>query len=134
MNIGSLLGSLAGSGVSEVAKGVGDAIDKIFTSDDERLSHQEILERLRQRPDELQVELNKIDAQSKNIFQSGWRPFIGWLCGLGVGYCYFIGPLLHQIFGLQAADVSAGQLLTLLLALLGMSSTRTYEKMKHINK
>ena len=32
-----------------------------------------------------QLEVNKIEAASSNIFVSGWRPFIGWICGVGLG-------------------------------------------------
>ena len=27
-----------------------------------------------------QIEINKIEAASSNLFKSGWRPFIGWVC------------------------------------------------------
>ncbi len=29
-----------------------------------------------------QLEINKAEAQSRNIFIAGWRPFIGWGCGI----------------------------------------------------
>jgi len=138
MGIGKILGEFTGSGVSEVVKGVGQAIDGIFTSDDERLSHAEVMERLKQRPDEAQIELNKIDANSKNFFQAGWRPFIGWICGMGCTYAFvlapIVGPLVSKVFNIEVPQPSTSELMTLLISMLGMTSTRTYEKMKGINK
>ena len=31
-----------------------------------------------------QVEVNKAEAQSGSIFKGGWRPFVGWCCGIAV--------------------------------------------------
>lgn len=134
MGIGKIIGQITGAGVSEAAKGVGEVIDGIFTSDDERLSHAEIMERIRQRPDEAQIEINKLDAQSSNIFQAGWRPFIGWVCGIGCAYAFVVAPILNQVFKLPVAELSTAELMTLLISMLGMTSTRTYEKIKGINK
>lgn len=138
MGIANIIGAITGSGVSEAAKGVGDVIDKVFTSDDERLSRAETLERIKQHSDEMQVEINKIDAQSKNIFQAGWRPFIGWCCGFGVAYSFIIwpifSPILNRIFGFDLYELDNAGLMVLLSSLLGMTYNRTYEKMKGIAK
>lgn len=132
MGIAKILGKLTGSSVSEAATGIGDAIDKVFTSDDERLSHAEIMERIKQIPALAQVEVNKIDAKSKNIFQSGWRPFIGWVCGIGCAYAFVLAPIFSKAFDLPMPNTP--ELMTLLISMLGMTSNRTYEKMKGINK
>ena len=34
-----------------------------------------------------QIEVNKVEAGSSSLFTSGWRPFIGWICGLALAYC-----------------------------------------------
>ena len=31
-----------------------------------------------------QIEVNKVEAASTNIFVAGWRPAIGWICGAGL--------------------------------------------------
>jgi hypothetical protein len=31
-----------------------------------------------------QIEINKAEAQHKSIFVAGWRPFIGWTCGIAL--------------------------------------------------
>lgn len=80
-----------------------------------------------------QIEVNKLEAQNSNLFVSGWRPFIGWICGIGLIYQYVIRPLLPWIvnaFGghvqeMPGLDSSLSELVT---AMLGLGLLRTYEK------
>ena len=85
-----------------------------------------------------QIELNKIEATG-NWFQSSWRPSVGWICSISMGYHFILQPLL--VFILRAAgndvelpDFDFSQLSTILMALLGMSGLRTYEKTKNVAK
>ncbi len=39
---------------------------------------------------ELQAEINKIEAQHRTIFVAGWRPFIGWVCGVALAYNFIL--------------------------------------------
>src|ERR1700745_1905215 len=32
-----------------------------------------------------QTDINKVEAASTSLFVAGWRPFVGWVCGAGVG-------------------------------------------------
>ena len=41
-----------------------------------------------------QVSLNKAEAESGSIFKGGWRPFIGWVCGIAFAYHFVLQPLL----------------------------------------
>jgi len=82
-----------------------------------------------------QIEVNKIEAQHPSIFVSGWRPFVGWICGLGVFY-HFIGFSLLQwtvaVFKLDITPppIDTEGLLSLIFALLGVGGLRTLEKIK----
>ena len=40
-----------------------------------------------------QIEVNKTEAQSRNIFVAGWRPFVGWTCGIALAW-HFVACLL----------------------------------------
>lgn len=84
--VGKLAGRLTGGLVGEV----GETLDKLFTSDDERLSRQEAIERLRQQPHLAQIDLNKIEAQHRHWFVAGWRPFFGWVGGIALAW-QFVG-------------------------------------------
>ena len=33
-----------------------------------------------------QLEVNKTEAAHKSLFVAGWRPAIGWICGLALMY------------------------------------------------
>jgi hypothetical protein len=80
-----------------------------------------------------QMDINKLEAQNPSIFVSGWRPFVGWVCGgacawnwLGLPICNFIAAAFHHELKISPADLS--QMLPLLMGLLGMGALRTYEK------
>ena len=48
-----------------------------------------------------QLEINKAEASHRSIFVAGWRPFIGWTCGVALAYTYVLQPIL--VFGLAQA-------------------------------
>jgi hypothetical protein len=70
-----------GQAIASPISAFGDLLDKLFTSDDERLDKQAVLARIAQMPDQLQVMLTMTEAQHRSVFVAGWRPFIGWCCG-----------------------------------------------------
>lgn len=81
-----------------------------------------------------QIEVNKAEATNTNLFVAGWRPFIGWVCGLALAYQYIGRPLL-VIVG-NAIDVAIpvlpldGTLWELMFGMLGIGGLRTFEKLK----
>ena len=82
-----------------------------------------------------QLEVNKVEAGSTNIFVSGWRPFVGWTCGIALCYHFVLQPFLVFLlysFGYQI-DLPAFQmetLTTILFGLLGLGGMRSLEKVK----
>ena len=80
-----------------------------------------------------QMEINKVEAANPSLFVSGWRPFIGWVCGLGLLYQFLLYPaLVGYLTKLQALDI--GTLLTLLTGMLGLGALRTQEKLGGVAK
>ena len=79
-----------------------------------------------------QIETNKEEAKNPNIFVSGWRPYIGWICGTGLGYQFLIYPILIAFIP-KIVQLDMGTLLTLLLGMLGLGGLRTVEKIKGVN-
>lgn len=89
-----------------------------------------------------QAQINVAEAQNANLFVSGWRPFIGWICGSGLGYQFLARPILQMAVDafttyeqapriiMESLDV--GTLLTLLLGMLGLGTMRTFEKFKGV--
>lgn len=87
-----------------------------------------------------QVEVNKAEAGHRSIFVAGWRPFIGWTCGVALAYHFVIAPLI--IFGAGWAGTpipdlptfDMDSLMTVLLGMLGLGGMRTFEKAKGLAK
>jgi len=84
-----------------------------------------------------QIEVNKAEAKSPNIFVAGWRPFIGWVGGVALAYTYIVAPTAVWIAELNGAKavlptIDTGVLFNLILAMLGFGGLRTYEKLKGI--
>ena len=113
---------------------VGKALDSIFTSDDERLTHEEAIIRLKNAPHEVMGKLSIIEAGHRSIFVAGWRPMVGWICALGIGFAFIGNPLLERFAGGEPVDVPLDMILELVLAMLGMGALRTVEKVKGITK
>ena len=88
---------LGGDTIASPITAIGNVFDKLFTSDEERLKAQAVLDKLAQYPAELQVELNKVEAQHRSIFVAGWRPAIGWICCLGLGYAWILQPIIIEL-------------------------------------
>lgn len=84
----------------------------------------------------LQVGVNTAEAQSGSNFRGGWRPFIGWVCGLGLAYAVLLQPLITGVVqatvpsmqGFVMPDVQTDALMALLFGMLGLGGYRTYEK------
>ncbi len=79
---------------------------------------------------ELQGEINKIEAQHRTIFVAGWRPFIGWVCGVALAYNFVLRDLLIWFIGPEQVPpaLQMEHLMTVLIGMLGLGGMRTFEK------
>lgn len=84
-----------------------------------------------------QLEINKAEAQHASIFVAGWRPAIGWVCGTALAWNFVIHPMLLWVAWIvpeigadlnTAPRLDTGELMTVLLGMLGLGGLRTYEK------
>lgn len=87
--------------------------------------------------DQAQSAINAEEAKSSNLFVSGWRPFLGWVCGGSFAWVFVLQPVtsfLLKAIGhpvdLPTLDLS--QMSTVLMGILGLSGMRTYEKIKDV--
>jgi hypothetical protein len=97
------------------------------------------LQQLEQAARDGQISINKIEAAHKSIFVAGWRPFIGWTCGIGICYAFLLSPLITwgvKIAGLDIVppEINTDTLYNLVIAMLGMAGLRTYEKTKNVSR
>lgn len=84
-----------------------------------------------------QLEANRVEAASPSGFTSGWRPAIGWVCGMALAMQYIARPLVawvgiatgHPLPELPGID---DNLWELMLGLLGLGGLRTFEKTRGV--
>ncbi|MBK25872.1 MAG: hypothetical protein CME70_17865 [Halobacteriovorax sp.] len=118
-------------------------LDKFIEDKDQKnqLAHEisTMAERHAQELAKGQLEINKAEAQSRNVFVAGWRPFIGWVCGVAMAYNYVVQPILiftlaqfDYLVALPALDL--GEMMPVLMGMLGLGSLRSFEKYKGIAK
>ena len=129
-------------GGSDVVKSVGESVDKIFTSDEERLEKRNELLKAELEFDSLQsklladqniaqTEVNKTEASNPSIFVAGWRPAIGWIGALALGYQFIIYPLLLWLPIDKVPSLpDDNTLLTLITGMLGIAGLRSFDKLK----
>lgn len=135
------LGSIVGGNIGEaVAKIVGlfkvdptVALQKQVELQEIQLQLQSKLQDQIQAQLQGQLDTNKQEAASQKIFIAGWRPFIGWICGSGLGIQFIVNPIVTWIAALAKHPVAfpsldLGTLMTLLFGMLGLGAMRTYEK------
>ena len=84
-----------------------------------------------------QIDINKVEAANPSVFVSGWRPFIGWVCGAACAWNWIGLPIasmalkVHQIeIPLSPANLS--EMLPVLMGMLGLGALRTVEKIKGV--
>ena len=77
-----------------------------------------------------QLEVNKVEAAHNSLFVSGWRPAIGWICGLALLYSTILAPILGIWFIVPPVDSSL--LTSVLMGMLGLGAMRSYEKKNNV--
>jgi hypothetical protein len=127
-----ILGGLAG--------GIMDGLDKLFTSDDEREKAKLELTKVLQQPHILQAMANIEEAKHKSVFVAGWRPAVGWVAVTGLAYNFLIYPFAGLVTHFINPELvlpeltNAGELMTLVLSLLGLGAMRSYEKVQGVSR
>jgi hypothetical protein len=84
-----------------------------------------------------QLEVNKVEAANPSVFVSGWRPAIGWVCGAACAWNWIGLPIVKaglaiygQPLALSPADI--GEMMPILLGMLGLGGLRTAEKINGV--
>jgi hypothetical protein len=122
------LSKLIGGGATAPIEAIGNVIGKVYEGKNEKLSHEEVMAAIAQNPQMWQAEIGKIEAQHRSIFVAGWRPFIGWVCGTGLGFVFVFNPVIQWITGQAGPSMPTEAMMTLVVSLLGLAGYRTVEK------
>lgn len=130
-----MLNMLVGKPVAGSIEAVGNILDKLFTSDQEKLNLELARQRLNLKSSEIQTEINKVEASHRSLFVAGWRPFIGWVGGIAIAYAYLLHPIMQWMSAVWLPDITPPELVLdnlfeLVIAMLGLGGLRTFEKVK----
>ena len=119
-------------------------LDKVIEDKDQKakLAHElaTMADKLAHEQRLAQMAINKEEAASGSIFKGGWRPCIGWICGIAFGYHFVLQPVIIFVVALIGIEIpelpefDMGTLLTVLGGMLGIGGLRTYEKQKGLTK
>lgn len=84
-----------------------------------------------------QISVNKAEAESSDPFRAGWRPFIGWVCGIGLAFQFVVRPIANWSIAITGntaffPSLELETLMTLLFGMLGLGAYRTVEKTRGV--
>jgi len=126
--------------IGDLMKGVFGIFDDVHTSEEEKAEIKLKLMQIGMSADLAQMAINQEEAKSGMLFVAGWRPWIGWVCGMAFAYNYIFAPFLMaavyyyaqisgkvvDLSGLPVLDLST--MIPVLMGMLGLGGLRTYEK------
>jgi hypothetical protein len=131
--------------IGDVISAVKDLVGEVIVDKDKRIEINYKLQELEDKASErlhqellAQAEINKTEAQHESMFVAGWRPFIGWVSGVGVAWTFVFSPVVEWVSRLNGftgkmPELETGQLMALVTAMLGVAGYRTFEKVKGVN-
>lgn len=139
----SFFTDLISGGAAKLIESTGEAIDSNVTSDHERL--QEANKKTNRQLDYAehrdnqdrdlslaQNQTNQLTLKLKGWYHSGWRPALGWICGIAFFQKYIIHQNLIWIAAFceftPPAPSDLSELIPLLVGMLGIAGMRTIEK------
>lgn len=138
--------------IGDIVAAVGQVADDLFTSDEERAKQD--IEAMKVELDAAKVDadliagqqrINVEEAKSASLFVAGWRPAIGWTGVAALAYQFIVYPLLTWAWAwmqslhwvpLTVAPppiLDTNALMVLLTGILGISTARTFEKVKGVS-
>ena len=129
-------------GGGDLVRAVGNTLDNLTTSDEERLEFQlETIKAAREfdfreaglvaEQNKAQMDINKEEARSTKIFVAGWRPAIGWIGAIALLYQFILYPVLLWLpITNPPPQMEAEVLYTIITGMLGIAGMRSFDKLK----
>ena len=135
-----LLSDLASGGIKGIAEGLDTLIGRFKESPSEENAHALALKAMDLTAAARQIEVNKVEAAHRSRWVSGWRPFIGWVCGGALAWTFIGQPMAAYLLAIYSPatppppTVDLAGLYPVLLGILGLGTLRTVEKARGISK
>ena len=84
-----------------------------------------------------QIDTNKVEAANPSVFVSGWRPFVGWVCGSACAWNWIGIPIASMALRVYQIEIplspaNLSEMLPVLMGMLGLGALRTVEKIKGV--
>jgi len=128
----------------DTVKAIGDTVDNLFTSDEERMEKKnEYLKTIREfdleenkliaQQNIAQTEVNKIEAASNSVFVAGWRPAIGWVGAISLFYQFIAYPILLWLPMEAPPKFDGSDLYPIIMGMLGIAGLRSFDKVKGVD-
>ena len=114
-------------------------IERLWPDPVDQQKAQVELMKLAQAGDLGQLQVNAVEAKHESLFVAGWRPFIGWACGVAMVFNFMFIPIMSWVAitqGLPSGPppLDLGEMMPVLLGMLGLGGLRTIEKRAGVNK
>ena len=146
----SWLGKIFGTAAGETAKGLMEGVGGLATSlrsaitgelpPDARARLEELAIQAENLAKQGQVAINLAEAQSPRLFVAGWRPFMGWICGLAIAWHFVLHPMIIWYMSIWTPDLKLPPALELddlypvIVGMLGLGAYRSYEKRHDVER
>ena len=139
------MGGIFNIDFGSIITGVGKVADDLFTSDEERARLALQGKALDKEIIIWQMEVNKTEAQHKSVLVAGWRPAMGWIGALSLGYQFIMYPLMLWFWRFGQAKqlipaglspppmLNTGALMSVVTGMLGIGAMRSFDKVKGVN-
>ena len=119
---------MLGQGIVSTVTGIGGVVNQFMETPDEKRAAEIVFAKLGHRRNEVQSEINKVAAGHRTLFVAGARPFLLWVCGIGLAFPFVITPILQWSTGNVGPVLPTDQIIKLVYGMLGLAGLRTYEK------
>ena len=122
------------TGIGAVANLVQDVADKIWPDPAAKAAAMLQVQQLDNQLAAGQAAIDQAEAANNSLFVAGWRPFVGWACGLAFAYHMIIQPLASYVLAVKGIVYTMpmfddNMLSQTLFGLLGLGAMRTVEQM-----
>jgi len=125
--VGALMG-----GIGTLAKDIRQAITGEMPAEKQAEIQQKVME-IELAAAQGQMAINLEEAKSESLFVAGWRPAVGWIGALSLGYAAIVEPLLTlfaNLYGYTGAFPAIDTTITMqvLFGILGLGAYRSFDK------
>lgn len=82
--------------------------------------------------------INLAEASASNLFVSGWRPAVGWVCVAGLAWQIIIAPLMTYAVNMTGYApilpvLNGDWIMTIMIPLLGLGGLKTIERLNGVS-